>query len=79
MKTPKSGRPRSRKGPRGKLAEALREARAARGLSQHAAAEELGVSQSVLAVFESGARRPRGLALRGLLCWIHGHERARAQ
>ena len=65
------GRPRSRKGPRGKLAEALRAARAARGMTQHEAAEELGVDQGAFAKWESGSRHPSGLALRYLLeVWI---------
>jgi len=71
MDTPKVGRPRTKRGPRGKIAEALRAARAARGVTQARAAAELGITQPVLAGWESGARRPSGLALR-YLCevWI---------
>jgi transcriptional regulator with XRE-family HTH domain len=53
-------RPRLRRGRRPGLAEKIRAARAARGLSQHAAAAELGVSVSVLATIETGARQPKG-------------------
>ena len=71
MTPPKVGRPRSRRGPRGKLAEALRAARAARGLSQAQAAEDLGIGQPVLARWESGSHKPTGLARRYLLeVWI---------
>lgn len=71
MKPAKVGRRRTRRGPRGKLAEALREARKARGLSQHAAAADLAIPQSALGAWESGARRPSGLALRYLVeVWI---------
>lgn len=67
----KVGRPRAKRGPRGKLAEALRAARWARGMSQAEAAADLGIVQPVLAKWESGARRPSGLALRYLLeVWI---------
>jgi DNA-binding transcriptional regulator YiaG len=38
-------------------------------LSQHAAAAGLGVSVSVLATIETGARKPRGLALLALRAW----------
>ena len=62
-------RPRVRRGRRPKLAEKIRAARAARGLTQHAAAAELGVSVSVLATIETGARQPHGLALLGLRAW----------
>ena len=69
--SPRIGRPRTTRGPRGKVAEALRAARAARALTQAAAAEELGIVQPVLAAWESGARRPSGLALRYLVeVWI---------
>ena len=65
------GGPRSRKGPRGKLAEALRAARAARGMTQHEAAADLGVGQPAFAKWETGSRRPSGLTLRYLLeVWI---------
>ena len=68
---PKVGRPRAKRGPRGKLAEALRAARWARGMSQAEAAADLGIVQPVLAKWESGARKPAGLALRYLLeVWI---------
>lgn len=71
MPIAKSGRPRQRRGPRGKIAEQLRAVRAARGWSQVRAAENLGVPQSVLAEWESGTARPRALALRYLLeVWI---------
>jgi len=71
MNAPRIGRPRTTRGPRGKVAEALRAARAARRLSQAQAATELGIVQSVLARWESGARRPAGLALRYLIeVWI---------
>lgn len=67
----KPGRPRLRRGPRGKIADALRSARAARGMSQPQAARELGISTSRLANWETGESRPRGLALRYLLeVWI---------
>ena len=68
---PKVGRPRTTRGPRGKLAEALRAARAARGITQAEAAANLGVPQPTVAGWESGARKPAGLALRYLLeVWI---------
>ena len=62
----KIGRPRARRGPRGKLAEALRAARAARGMTQAEAAEELRIDQAVLARWEGGARQPKGLSRRYL-------------
>ena len=65
------GRPRTKRGPRGRVAEALRTARAALGVTQAEAAVELGIAQPVLAKWESGSRRPSGLALRYLLeVWI---------
>ena len=67
----KVGRPRTRRGPRGKIADALREARAVHGWAQARAAASLGIPQSVLAGWESGTHRPQGLALRYLLeVWI---------
>lgn len=67
----RAGRPRQRRGRRGKLGELLRAARAARGLSQEAAARELGIARTMLAQYETGAQRPVGLALRYLLeVWI---------
>jgi transcriptional regulator with XRE-family HTH domain len=62
-------RPRLRPGRRPELAERIRAARATRGLTQHAAAAELGVSVSVLATIETGARKPQGLALLALRAW----------
>jgi transcriptional regulator with XRE-family HTH domain len=62
-------RPRERKGPRPALAEKLRAARAARGLTQHAAAAELEISVSRLAEIESGTRRVSLLAEKYLCAW----------
>ncbi len=62
-------RPRERKGRRPALAEKLRAARAARGLTQYQAAAELGIAPSTLAVFESGHRKPHGLPLLALEAW----------
>ncbi len=63
------GRPRERKGRRGSVAERLRAARAARGLTQHQAAAELGILPPVLAAYETGARHPSGLAWKYLSLW----------
>lgn len=62
-------RPRQRRGRRPDLAERIRAARAARGLTQHAAAAELGISPSTLATIETGARKPHGLPLLALEWW----------
>ena len=71
MNATRIGRPRTKRGPRGIVAEALRAARAARGFSQARAAAELGLAQPTFARWESGSRRPSGLALRYLLeVWI---------
>ena len=69
--TAKGGRPRTKRGPRGKFAEDLRAARWARGMSQAQAAADLGILQPVFARWESGARKPSGLALRYMTeVWI---------
>lgn len=68
---PKPGRPRTRRGARGSLAEAMRAVREARGWTQEQAAHDLGITRSRLAMIETGAFKPRGLALRFLLeTWI---------
>ncbi len=64
-----AGRPRSQRGPRGALADRLRAAREARGISQSEAAAELGIARSWLAMVESGSRKPQGLARLALLAW----------
>jgi transcriptional regulator with XRE-family HTH domain len=64
-----AGRPRERRGPRPPIAHKLRAARAARGLSQHAAAAELEIPPAVLAEYESGSRQPSGLAKKYLEAW----------
>lgn len=64
-----AGRPRERRGPRPPIAHKLRAARAARGLSQHAAAAELEIPAAVLAQYESGTRQPSGLARKYLEAW----------
>lgn len=67
----RSGRPRKLRGPRGKVGDLLRAARAARGLSQVAAARELGIDRATLGQYETGSARPVGLARRYLLeVWI---------
>ena len=63
------GRPRQRRGPRGRLAGAVRAARAARGWTQAEAASQLGVARETLARWETGSAKPRGLALRFLEEW----------
>lgn len=64
-----SGRPRERRGRRPAIAERLRAARAARGIGQHAAAAELGITPSMLAEYESGSRRPSVLSTLALTAW----------
>jgi transcriptional regulator with XRE-family HTH domain len=61
------GAKRRRKGPRGELANALRALRVARGWTQEKAAKALRVSRSWVAVVETGAWRPQGLARDGIL------------
>ena len=71
------GRPRERKGRRGKLADELREARRLAGISQDTAALQLGVARVTIARWETGAFRPRGPALRFVQLWtaaIRGEE-----
>lgn len=62
-------RPRARSGRRPELAEKMRAARAARGLTQHEAAVELHMAQSALAALESGTRKPRGIVEIALRAW----------
>jgi predicted transcriptional regulator len=62
-----AARPRQRKGPRGKTAEALRAWRQRLGITQVEAARLLGVSRPWVARVESGSIRPRPLLLAGLL------------
>jgi DNA-binding transcriptional regulator YiaG len=64
------GRPRSRPGRRGALAERIRQARTARSLNQDRAAEAIGVSRVTLARWETGSHRPRGPALRFVELWV---------
>ena len=64
------GRPRSRSGRRGLLAERLRRARGALQLSQETAAATIGMSQVTLARWETGSHRPRGPAVRFVELWI---------
>lgn len=66
----KRGRPRTRRGPRGKLATALIAARARRGMTQAQAAEALGLAWTTLARYETGSRVPRGPARRWIEQWI---------
>ena len=54
------------------MAERLRAARAAGGLTQEAAAEALSVSRETVARWETGVRKPLGLARRFLEAWIDG-------
>ena len=68
-------RRRTRPGPRGSLADALRAARATRGLSQAAAAESIGVHRVTLSKWETGEHRPKGLVLRLVKAWIKESER----
>ena len=63
-------RPRERKGPRGKFANRLRAARAARGLTQERAALELRVTRPTLALYETGGGRPEGPARMYFDLWI---------
>lgn len=62
-------RPRQKKGPRPAIAQRLRAARETRGLTQIAAARELGIADTTLASWESGTRRPSTLARRYLEAW----------
>lgn len=64
-----AGRPRTRRGPRGKLAESLRQARSTLGWTQAEAATALGTTQPTWARWESGSAKPRGVALRLLADW----------
>ncbi len=52
------------------MADRLRAARAARGLTQVTAAEELAVTRQTLALWETGGGRPSGPALRFVELWI---------
>lgn len=54
------------------LAESLRAARIARGLSQEEAAKELEVHRTTLALWETGAARPRGPSKRYIEHWCEG-------
>lgn len=63
-------RPRHRAGPRGKFAERLRAARTARALTQQDAADELEVTRSTLALWETGSGRPVGPALLYVELWV---------
>lgn len=63
-------RPRVRKEPRGPFARAFRAARAARGMTQAQAAEDLGVGRVTVARWETGSHRPEGLARRFVVAWI---------
>lgn len=65
-----TGRPRARAGRRGRLAERMRQAREAGGLTQESAAATIGVSRVTLARWETGSHRPRSLALRYVELWI---------
>ena len=59
------GRPRERKGRRGRVAEMLRAARSARSISQEQAARELSVHRTTLALWETDvydAKIQRGCA-----------------
>lgn len=69
------GRPRKRRGPRGRFAHALRAARAARELTQEQAARALGVDRATLAKWETGSQRPRGPVLHWVEAWIRGDVR----
>lgn len=64
-----AGRPRLRKGRRPAIAERLRAARAARGISQVEAAREFGILSTMLAGIESGTRTPSTLARKYLEAW----------
>ena len=64
------GRPRTRRGPRGRFADRFRAARAARGLTQEGAAGSLGVGIASVARWEAGTHRPRGIVLRVVEEWI---------
>ena len=65
----KAGRPRSRPGRRGRLADLLRRARTALGLTQEKAAGSLGVARVTLARWETGSHRPRGPAAKFVEVW----------
>lgn len=64
------GRPRVRKRRVGRFGQRLRRAREARGLSQEAAAEEIGVAWRTVASWELGEKEPRGPARKWVLGWI---------
>ncbi|NUN53594.1 MAG: helix-turn-helix transcriptional regulator [Planctomycetaceae bacterium] len=64
------GRPRRKSGPRRGFALRFHRARKARGLTQAAAARELGVALSTLARWEVGFTEPVGLARRYVEDWI---------
>ena len=67
-----AGAKRRRKGPRGKFGDMLRATRAARGLTQEAAARALGVTRAALARWESGLQRPGPMARRVIEGWCSG-------
>ena len=64
------GRPRTRIGRRGFIAERLRKVRAHLGVTQKEVAITIGVAPVTLARWETGSSRPRGLARRFVELWI---------
>jgi len=48
----------------------LRDARAARGISQETAARQIGVARNSWARWEQGATQPEGLSVRALEQWL---------
>lgn len=64
------GRPRTRPGRRGLIAERLRKARAHLGVTQKEAAIALDVAPVTLARWETGSSRPTGPARRFVELWI---------
>ena len=66
----KVGRPRVKRRNPGAFAKALLRARIARGISQQAAASELGVSWRAYIRYELGEREPWGPALPFFQSWI---------
>jgi len=68
----KAGRPRVNRRVLGVFAKSLLRARTARGISQEAAARELGITWRTYSRYELGEREPWGPALPFFQSWIDG-------
>lgn len=64
------GRPRERKGRRGRFGERLRAARREVAVTQAKAADLIGVDRVTVARWETGSSSPRGAARRFVELWI---------